>query len=347
MNTLPATKNGTAAMATKDDFGQDKSLTPAQLADAMRAGLESRRSLLPPFSHFSPAQFTPETRKALQSHADLERLPPLAKQGLLEAPVRGLRRVLKTLLRPWLAVQTQFNQLTLAVLENLHREIGALHARVDQSQVATPNGAVAAGDANSAPHSVLITERILEPLFVHTRLPAPPGLILDLGGSDESLVLELAGYGYRVDCMGRSRLTVPHPALTLMEASLDSLPFPDAHFNAAIGLSILAGAGLASEGPIAAETDPRVIVAEVLRVMLPGGRFLLSVPWGRAATTEAYQVYDATTLEELLHPFLVRELLVGIRTGDSWSITADSAEVTEIDSTSRINALALVVAERP
>src|SRR5438477_8511127 len=105
------------------DNRADLPLEVQELAQAIRAGLEHRLSAPPvPFAA-TPTPFSSQTRNALQSYADLVHLPPLAKPGRLARFVRLARRTLKSLLRPWLAGQTEFNQLVIQVLETMNQEL--------------------------------------------------------------------------------------------------------------------------------------------------------------------------------------------------------------------------------
>src|SRR5262245_21564729 len=97
----------------------------AELANAMRRGVDALRSMPVAYAtHSSSSGLTD-----LATYADLRSLPPLAKAGRVTSRiVRAARSLLRAFLRPWLAVQTEFNQCVLAELDDLRRRISALES---------------------------------------------------------------------------------------------------------------------------------------------------------------------------------------------------------------------------
>jgi SAM-dependent methyltransferase len=106
------------------------------------------------------------------------------------------------------------------------------------------------------------------------RLPEGPGRVLDLGCGTGPLAPEVRGLGLgwigldRDPAMAagaRSRLA-PDPAAAAVGAA-ERLPFPDRTFAAVVAL------GLFEYLP-----DPEAALAEIRRVLVPGGAALLAVP---------------------------------------------------------------------
>jgi hypothetical protein len=67
----------------------------------------------------------------LGRHVNLLAVPPLAKPGPLAWLARFVRGCGKTIMRPWLAIQSEFNRLTFDALEAAHQDIGRLQRRLD------------------------------------------------------------------------------------------------------------------------------------------------------------------------------------------------------------------------
>jgi SAM-dependent methyltransferase len=351
--------------------GSDHREDVQELARAMREGMASRRFAGPAPRNFTPsARFTLETRNALELHADLVTFPPIAKPGPLSAPVRWLRQVWKALLRPWLGVQTEFNRLTLEALQNAHHELLAHQARIEECVEGIKqcynravncelghNGRIARGGLwfnpavsvelrDEGPVVTGVSERILEHMFVHTRLPRPPARVLDLGCAESTAAIELASFGYQVQGVDLRSLPVYHPGFTMVHADVGRLPFADASYDAVVSLSTVEHVGLGWYTPVAAASSDREAVAEARRVLRPGGRFVLTIPFGRPATTRVHRVYDRAGLDELLAPLRRVETLFGVRDGQAWSVTADAEAAERADSAERVSAVALAVAER-
>jgi SAM-dependent methyltransferase len=352
----------------------------------MRDGLESRRFQGSAVLGATPSAFAAsETCRSLQVHADLLTFPPIAKPGPFSCLVRLLRRVFKPLIRPWLGVQTEFNRLTIEVLQGLHQEIGTLRAKAERSAELVEkcnravdqcyeevkhayddsvnkelghNGKISRGGLwfnppvavrleDGRPVVGSISERILEQMFVHTRLPPPPARVLDLGCAESTVAIEMASFGYGVTGVDLRNLPVAHPAFKMVQADIASLPFPADAFDVVVSLSTLEHVGLGWYGSAAESSTDHRAIAEIRRVLRPGGRLILTVPYGRPAMTPVHRVYDRILLDALLSPFERREMVYGIRQGESWSLSADAEAAGRMDSTERVSAVALIVAEKP
>jgi len=365
----------------------------------MRAGLESRW-LVPaaPVCQDFPAGLRGDTRRQLHHYGDLLNHPPTAKPGRFSWVIRGLRKLLRTLLRPWLELQSRCNSGLIEALETLHlaayARFAALNTQLEercqmlhdlvskktavhaplyeyQGPLEAPVEGCTDDDLNrelgnagklaraglwfnppvvvrfddNEARSIGISERILEHMFVHTRLPKPPAQVLDLGCAESVSSLEMASFGYDVTGVDLRELPLEHPSLRMVRADIAQLPFPDANFDVVVSLSTIEHVGLDWYGMEQKGTDFHV-AAEVHRVLRPGGHFILTVPYGRAALTPLHRVYDRARLDELLHLFERVETAYGVRDGNFWSFTADSGRADVADSSERVSAVALVVVRK-
>jgi len=90
----------------------------------------------PPSGHSSSLPFRPEYRGLLSVHANVLGHPAVSKARRGARLIRFVRRALRAFMRPWLEVQTRFNDSVIDVLESLHaalrHEIDAVHQRVAQ-----------------------------------------------------------------------------------------------------------------------------------------------------------------------------------------------------------------------
>jgi SAM-dependent methyltransferase len=334
-----------------------------QLAQAMREGLEKRRYLGGSRLDCLARLSLHEARNALAANGDLAKLPPLARPGLLAWPIRFCRRILRTFLRPWLAVQSQHNRLVGEVLEGLNREVQVLKAWIEKdfdemvNRELGPRGriagaglwfnpAVAVQFHDGRPEVRLVSERILESIFVHTRLPSPPARVLDLGCAESTNALEIASLGYQVTGVDLRELPLTHPSLAMVKADMARLPLADDSFDVAVSLSTIEHVGLDWYGQSPQGCSDLRAADEVLRVLRPGGRFILTVPFGQKDTTDLQRIYDQDSLGQLLGRFRVVETMYGYREKLAWSVTNDVEQVRDVRTLDRTNALAMVVAEK-
>jgi SAM-dependent methyltransferase len=200
---------------------------------------------------------------------------------------------------------------------------------------------------NQGPRIIQVSERILENIFVHSRLPAPPGRLLDLGCAESINAIEMASLGFQVVGVDLRRLPLEHPNFEMVQANIAKLPFPDGSFDVVVSLSTIEHVGLGWYTQEEQGNSDHRVIAEAARVLRPGGRFLLTVPFGRGIATPVHRIYDPETLTDLLRPFRVLERALGVRAGDAWTYTTDEQRASEADSKDRVSAVALVVAEKP
>lgn len=117
-------------------------------------------------------------------------------------------------------------------------------------------------------------------------LPPPPARVLDCGCAFGFMTKSLARRRYRtagIDLdpgyVARARQRVPGADIRLGPA--DALPWADGHFDAAVCLDVLEHC-----------PDPPAAVAELARVLRPGGTLVASVPHrGTLAALDSLNVY--------------------------------------------------------
>jgi hypothetical protein len=259
--------------------------SPDELAAAMRNGLDGRRffrnpSPLPPIPA-PPAELLPQ----LVDSAGLLGHPAPPGRGLSGRLGRIVRRAVKRLMNPWLDRQTQFNHATATYLTSVHNYLVGVTERVNalQAEVARQTTALHSRPdelACCSRHSLTRSNvtladdpvRVVEGLFLDTRLPPPPArvLVLNPGGAD---ALDLAGRGYHV-----------------VQCANGVGPFPDESFDVVVTL-----AGDREDSPPADST-----LASLGRVLALGGRVIgsgMSEPGGRFSplrvVERAYAVRDS------------------------------------------------------
>lgn len=183
-------------------------------------------------------------------------------------------------------------------------------------------------------YRVVTNERIVELPFVLQRLAVPPGSdILEFGNAKSRLSLELASLGYRVTAVDLRPYPYTHPNLRCIPGDFRDIRLPEASFNAVVAVSAIEHCGMAGYGEEAFERGDHRIVAELHRVLIPGGHLLITVPYGRAGVSDrGWRVYDAAALEALLRAFEVREARYFRGVSRSYWIPVTAGDLADIDS---------------
>jgi SAM-dependent methyltransferase len=303
------------------------------MADALRSGVSAR---LRPFEAAVPE----EERSALEAAGDLEGVAAAAKPHALGPAVRTVRRMLRVLLRPWSAAQTAFNREisrhaveTATAARTLGRTLeqvqGALHAlerrlaalEAEQDRSGRPPGTRSGIDLST-----------LEWMFVHSRLPRPPGRVLTLGSTRTAG--ELASHGFDVFTLGLHQQQ-PRPRLHRIHGAAVPMPFRDGAFDAV--LLLFSNGGAADGSARGASTG---IVAEAARVLAPGGQLLLTAPDAARGLRDNLGLFTAleivaTTPDGEIRNLSVDELLAGSPAAAGRSVPAIFVRAERLDASGR------------
>src|SRR5687767_1841144 len=160
-----------------------------ELADALRVQHEAR---------VGKGRRDPAIPAQLRQLGDIDSIPPVAKPGAGAPLIKMARAVLRVFLRPWLAVQTLFNQELLKRMLEIERDLADLERRTPRIQdgLHQLERRLQALEA-PFPREVRASEttvpelRAIERAFVHSRVPRPPARALFIGAADAALVSEL------------------------------------------------------------------------------------------------------------------------------------------------------------
>jgi len=154
---------------------------------------------------------------------------------------------------------------------------------------------------------LLVNERIVEQPFVFAQVGAAPQRILDLGGAESTVALSLASLGHDVTVVDPRGYPVAHPNLTVAPVRLEDHE-PSGTYDVAVALSAVEHFGLGHYEAGPPSQDARAALARLREVVRPGGRLVLTVPFGADASVDHFQrVYDLAGLEELLAGWRVEQ----------------------------------------
>jgi SAM-dependent methyltransferase len=165
-----------------------------------------------------------------------------------------------------------------------------------------------------------LDERVVEiPLALATARLHASGEVLDAGFAlNIPVVRQITGRPIarmtHFTLMGSSEPILPGDEDRFVRAfgDLRAIPFPDDAFDRVVCVSTLehvgmnnARFGVSSEPSHGSAADA---VSELIRVMAAGGELLITVPYGRAATHDWFQVFDRDGLDRLLEPASVHDV---------------------------------------
>lgn len=161
-----------------------------------------------------------------------------------------------------------------------------------------------------------IDERAIEYPWVLSRIAEQPGLLLDGGGALNHLYL------LRHPRLARKRIVVytlspkgehifPTDAVSYVFGDLRHTVIRDEVFDEVVCISTLEHVGLDNSRHYTTSAEYRqsnpqdflLAVREMRRVLVPGGRLFLTVPYGRARQLGWLQVFDRDRIQQVLDAF--------------------------------------------
>ena len=327
-----------------------------RLAREMRAGSSAhgRGEGGPP----GPFDRDADVRRYLEPYSNTLGHVPRAGSKPLARLTWFARRVWKKLLAPWLSMQTQFNEATIAVVEQLmtalrkerarrlhleERVRGLEESRVRVDRPAEPSSATGnlaaptiwEEDQNGVAGATL-TEQDVENIFLYTRLPPPPARVLAVVDGAAENVLKLSSLGFEVVSLDVRTLTDASPTA--------ALPFDDASFDVAVSLSIIAAEGPARGDEIWSPDEP--ICQEICRVLRPGGRFICTAHLASPTKSPVPRGVGTPIPNPPAARLRVRERVCATRAGDGWRFSPDEGRTEETEGAARVGAVHLVSAEK-
>jgi SAM-dependent methyltransferase len=183
-----------------------------------------------------------------------------------------------------------------------------------------------------------LDERVVEYPWVLARLRARPGRVLDAGSTfSTGLVLDLPwmhGRNLVIYTLDTSTV-VRRPHVRFVYGDLRALALQDGSVETVACISTLEHVGMAQSFdystrrpyPAASPDDALLALAELRRVLAPGGRLLLTVPYGRREDHGWLQQFDHTGIRRLVDAFagdLVSEAYYAYTTG-GWHLSSADA----------------------
>src|SRR3989304_469310 len=192
----------------------------------------------------------------------------------------------------------------------------------------------------------IVSERIIEYAWVVRHIPGGRKVVLDVGCRYSNLVLTLASLGYKTYGIDIEPYPYSHRNLKFITGDIRSTDFDKNFFDCIVAVSTLEHIGLRFYEKTKKDLKgDRKGLEEIMRILKPGGNFILTVPYGKWRITKSYRVYDEKNLKQLLGAFKILLLEYFIREEREW-IPSSRSRSSEVDSPSVVNSVVFAVCQK-
>jgi len=187
-------------------------------------------------------------------------------------------------------------------------------------------------------YGVGLDERCVEYLWLLSRLEPGPERILDAGSAlNHNLILDqtlLQDKTIHILTLAPERNCFWHRGISYLYVDLRDIPIRDNYYDTVVCCSTLEHVGLDNTWFIHSEAhaekrpdDYLGAVAEIRRVLKPGGKLLLTVPYGRYRNFGTFQQFDEHLVNQVItafEPAAVEQTYFGY-TPDGWDFSTGEA----------------------
>jgi SAM-dependent methyltransferase len=187
---------------------------------------------------------------------------------------------------------------------------------------------------------------VIEYPFVFQHLDDMTGPILDIGCCHSRLPIALASRGVQTVGLDFNPYPFRHSNLLAVCCDAMRLPFVESSFRVVVAISVIEHIGIGHYGDPSAGKGDCATVCEIARVLRPGGRALITVPFGLPMTNNWMRTYDSPGLGKLLAPLHAVSVEFAVSRNGVWTPSSET-EAAAISWDGPDRAMAMVVPTRP
>lgn len=180
----------------------------------------------------------------------------------------------------------------------------------------------------------VFSERIIENPIIIQHLPLKPSKILDVGSRYSQVPLEMASLGHEVWTLDIEEYIFKHKKLKFVKGDIRKTKFKSRFFDAVTVISTLehVGMGETSYGDAEERDGDITAMAEIWRILKPGGVVLVTVPFGKAKFLPFLRVYDKTRIKKITKGFKVVKEIYMLNDKENWGVSTYE-KVKDIENT--------------
>ncbi|EKD57761.1 MAG: hypothetical protein ACD_57C00156G0002 [uncultured bacterium] len=192
----------------------------------------------------------------------------------------------------------------------------------------------------------IVSERIIEYAWVVRHIPGGRKVVLDVGCRYSNLVLTLASLGYKTYGIDIEPYPYSHRNLKFITGDIRSTDFDKNFFDCIVAVSTLEHIGLRFYEKTKKDLKgDRKAIEEIMRILKPGGKFILTVPYGKWRITRSYRVYDEKHLKQLLGDLKLTLAEYFVKKDGQW-MPSSRSDASKVDSLHEVNSVVFAVCQK-
>lgn len=196
------------------------------------------------------------------------------------------------------------------------------------------------------PEHERISERVVEYPFVIKNISGlEKGRILDVGCYGSCLTTILAALGHEVHALDIRRFPIQYPMVKIIEGDILQTNYSSEFFDAVVAVSTIEHVGIKSNAYGIHHGDPdgdKRAIREMARVLKPGGKMVITVPYGRGRRKQ-WRVYNDHSLKGLLFELKIDAMEFFALRNERW-VQVSENEANEIENDRAKNSCVVLAA---